>query len=121
MGGEGPQILLLVAEEHRHRQQQPTAPGRNRGLAERDRAPHGRGTDANEQPAIARQPVRGPTNDGGSLSRFEMRILPRRAADANAIDARGDQKLHQAVEPRLVEAPVVMNRRSNRRKKTCHW
>ena len=65
--------------------------------------------------AIARQPLRGATNDGGTLSRFEMRVLPRRTADANAIDARGDQKLHQAVEPRLVEAPVVMNRRGNRR------
>ncbi len=71
--------------------------------------------------AIARQPFRRASNDRRALSRLEMRILPRRAADADAIDSRGDEKVHQAVESRLVKPPVVMNRRGNRREKTCHW
>ena len=49
-----------------------------------------------------------------------MRILPCRAADANAIDTCADQKIHQPVESRLVKPPVVVNGRSNRREQTLH-
>ena len=46
------QIFLLVAEEHRHRQQQRAAAGFERGLAELDGVPHRRRADADEQRAI---------------------------------------------------------------------
>ncbi len=121
MGREGLQILLLVAEEHRHGQQQRTAAGGDRRLAERERPADGRRPDTHEERAIVRQTFGGATDDRRAIGRLEMRVLPRRAADADAIDSGTHKKVHQAVESRFVKPPIVVNGRSDRREEPCHW
>ena len=120
-GGVSAKIVLLIAIEHRHRQQQCTAPAAERGLPQRRASCAAKPRRCRrEESCSAGSRCRRTFDHGDARRRFEVRILTGCAADADAVDAGPNQHVDQPIEGGLVEPAIVANRCRHRSKESLY-